>query len=290
MSFIGSSELWGEDATARLCQILVEANDGMAQQVAENRHDLLDLMTLKELERVDDCGLGLAYLAVYYDRPDMIRYLHKRGVDLSKPCDPMEFGTPMFYAVTMGKVHVVEALDSLGVSVTNVCDTYMKLTPAYYATLSGDQAVSVKIHNLVHKEQLAGNLFMKNYLKSKARRRFLRMRKAAITIQRCARGLADRIMVKLLRAGAISLDQMSLGSNSSDESRSKGDHTRRRGSKDKKTKHGRGKKDKDKEKEKGGKSKSKAKEPGGRGRLESIDDSLDLLQGSVDSLTVDGSL
>jgi hypothetical protein len=274
MSFIGSSELWGEDATARLCQILLEANDGMAQQISENRHDLLDLMTLKELERVDDCGLSLPYLAVHYDRPDMVRYLHKRGLDLSKPCDPMEFGTPMFYAVSMGKVHIVEALDSLGISVTNVCDTYMKLTPAYYASLSGDQSVTAKIHNLVHKEQLAGTLFMKNYLKSKARRRFLLMRKSAITIQKCARGLADRIMVRLVKAGAISLDQLSVGSGSSRGTRSKG------GSSGTLSKASKGKKDK-------GKGKVKGKTE--RERAESLDDSINA-EASIDTLTLDGSL
>jgi hypothetical protein len=57
---------------------------------------------LKELERTDDLGLSLPYLAVFYDRPDMLRYLRKRGFNLKKPCDPMGFGTPMFYAVYLG--------------------------------------------------------------------------------------------------------------------------------------------------------------------------------------------
>ena len=206
MSFVGSSELWGSDATARLCQILLEANDGMAQQIVENRHDLLDLMTLKELERVDDCGLSLPYLAVHYDRPDMIRYLHKRGIDLSKTCDPMDFGTPMFYAVNLGKIHIVEALDSLGVSVTNICDNYLKQTPTYYANNIGDASIAEHIELLMQKEQRAGDLFMKNFLKSKTRRRFLLMKKSVITIQRCTRGLADRIVVRLIKAGAITLD------------------------------------------------------------------------------------
>lgn len=215
MSFVGSSELWGEDATARLCQILLEANDGMAQQISENRTDLLDLLTLKDLERVDDCGLSLAYLAVHYDRPDMIRYLHKRGMDLSKTCDPMDFGTPMFYAVNMGRIHIVETLDSLGISVSNVCDTYMKLTPAHYASRIGDASIGIRIENLISKELNACILFRKNFEKQRARKKFLQMRRAAIIIQKCARGLSARIMVKLYRAGAISLDSMSVGSTGS---------------------------------------------------------------------------
>lgn len=270
MSFIGSSELWGEDATARLCQILVEANDGMAQQISENRHDLLDLMTLKELERVDDCGLSLPYLAVHYDRPDMIRYLHKRGLDLSKPCDPMEFGTPMFYAVSMGRVHIVETLDSLGISVNNVCDTYMKLTPAYYASITGDSSVAVKIHNLMYKEQLAGTLFMKNFLKSKYRRRFLLMRKSAIKIQKVARGHADRVTVKLVRAGVINIDNLSVGSGSSGGSRSSA-----KGSGGARSKGSKGK---------------KAKSKGGAKEKASASLEGSLMEGSIDTLTVEGSL
>ena len=242
MSFVGSSELWGEDSTARLCQILLDANDGMAQQISENRHDLLDLLTLKDLERVDDCGLSLPYLAVHYDRPDMVRYLHKRGLDLSKPCDPMEFGTPMFYAVSTGKMHIVETLDSLGISVKAVCDTYMKKTPSFYASLTGDPSVALKIENLVYKEQLAGDMFMKNFLKSKYRRRFLRMKRAAILIQKCSRGLADRIMVRLVRAGAITLDTLS----ESSASRSRSSGARDRTVKEKKSKN-----KANKEKEKG---------------------------------------
>lgn len=231
MSFIGSSELWGDDATARLCQILLEANDGMAQQISENRTDLLDLLTLKELERVDDCGLSLPYLAVHYDRPDMIRYLFKRGLDLSKPCDPMEFGTPMFYAVNLGRIHIVETLDSLGISVNNACDAYLKLTPSYYASRIGDTSVAIRIENLMTKELNACILFRKNYEKQRARKKFLKMRRAAIIIQKCVRGLSARIMVKLYRAGAISLDSMSVGSTGSggSASSSKGGKSRATG-------------------------------------------------------------
>ena len=215
MSFIGSSELWGEDATARLCQILLEANDGMAQQIAENRTDLLDLLEKKDLEQVDDCGLSLQFLAVYYDRPDMIRYLHKRGIDLSRPCDPMEFGTPMFYAVSMGKIHIVETLDSLGISVGSACDGYLKLSPSYYASRIGDPSIGHKIRTLMDREVTACRLFKKNFDKQKARKRYLRIRRAIITIQRYTRGFMDRVMVKLIRSGAITLDSNSIHSGSS---------------------------------------------------------------------------
>jgi hypothetical protein len=92
MSFIGSSDLWGGESTARLCQIIVEANDGMAQQVAENRTDLLDLLLKKDLEKVDDIGLSLPYLAVHYDRPEMLLYLHGRGLDQCSTCATPTWG------------------------------------------------------------------------------------------------------------------------------------------------------------------------------------------------------
>ena len=265
MSFVGSSELWGDNSTARLCQILLDANDGMAQQVAENRTDLLDLLTLKDLEKVDDCGLSLPYLAVHYDRPDMIRYLHKRGLDFSKPCDPMEYGTPMFYAVNMGKIHIVETLDSLGISVNHVCDTYMKLTPSYYASRIGDPSVAHSIQRLQAQEVAAGELFMKNYLKQRARRKYLRIRKAVLTIQRYARGLADRIFVRLLRQGVVSLDSASVESQSLESSS-----------------HGRHKKHKSKRKVK-----SKNKEVASL--VQSSTTSVNL-ENSLDSLSVEESL
>ena len=64
----------------------------MAQQVIENRTDLLDILATEDLMRTDDLGLSLPYVAIYNDRPQMLEYLHKRGVDMSLPCDPADYG------------------------------------------------------------------------------------------------------------------------------------------------------------------------------------------------------
>lgn len=269
MSFVGSSELWGDDSTARLCQILLDANDGMAQQIAENRTDLLELLTLKDLEKVDDCGLSLPYLAVHYDRPDMIHYLHKRGLDLSKPCDPMQYGTPMFYAVTMGKIHIVEALDSIGISVTHPCDVYVKLTPSYYASRIGDSTVAEKIERLISQEVAAGELFLKNYAKRRARRKYLHIRKAVLTIQRYIRGHLDRVTVRLVRAGAITLDAHSIHSSES--------HSTSRGGSHSTSKTGKGK------------HKHKHKHKAAVSAAASVAESVNL-ENSIDSLSVGSSL
>jgi hypothetical protein len=195
----------------------------------------------------------------------------------------MEFGTPMFYAVSLGRIHIVEALDQLGVSVTNVCDSYMKLTPAYYATLSGDPSVAAKIDNLIYKEQKAGDLFVKNFLKHRARRKYLRMKKSAIIIQKHARGLADRIMVRLVRAGAITLDSRSQDSGDSGSmTGSRGGSTASR-SKASKGKKAKGKKEKDKEK-------GKLKAVSGSQQGSVVGSASLYAEDSLDSLSMDGTL
>lgn len=90
-----SSNSWNStsdsvEACARLCQLAVQSNTGIAQMVIDNSTELLDLMTVEELQAPDDdLGLSTAFLAIYYNRPDCIAYLHKRGVDFSAFCDPM---------------------------------------------------------------------------------------------------------------------------------------------------------------------------------------------------------
>lgn len=98
-----SSSSWGESATARLCKIIVDSNKAFLQEVMDNKTGLLDISELEELNETDDLGISLPFLAVHYDRPDILCYLLKRGVDLSAPCDPMAHGNVMFYA---GNCHI----------------------------------------------------------------------------------------------------------------------------------------------------------------------------------------
>lgn len=210
MSFIASSQLWGEENVARLCQIIMDANDGMAQQVMENRTDLLDLRSKEELEEIDDIGLSLLFLSVYYDRPDIIRYLHKRGLDFSKPCDPMSFGTPMFYAVNLGKSEVVETLNSLGYSVNAPCETLMELKPSYYASRTGDLITQKKISLLQDREEAAMELLRLYIRRRRARKTFLRARLSAIRLQKVARGRQARELVRMIRSGEIVLGHSSV--------------------------------------------------------------------------------
>ena len=93
-----SSSSWGENSCAKLCQIIVNSNSAFLQSVIENKIDLLDVLTLDELKISDDLGISLPFLCVHYERPEILTYLCKRGIDLSLPCDPMGFGNTMFYA------------------------------------------------------------------------------------------------------------------------------------------------------------------------------------------------
>ena len=170
-----SANSWGDQACARVCQVILEANDGAAQQVIENRTDLLDLLSVEELQRSDDLGLTLPYLAVFYDRPEILEYLHKRGLDLSIPCDPCDYGTCMYYAITLQKQSCIVMLDLL--DNVNMRDTF---------------------DYLKEKEFRAVTLFLKHYWRRQLRRNFLETKKSALLAQRIIRGfLARRKLLKL---------------------------------------------------------------------------------------------
>ena len=218
-----SSNTWGGEACARVCKVILEANDGMVQQVIENRTDLLDILSVQELLRQDDLGLGLPYLAVYHDRPKMLEYLHRRGVDLGMTCDPVDYGrtiqlcessltiviimfvsllvlisgTPMYYAVTLQKHHCVQMLDLLGYSVSTPCTKFDDL-PKDCAKRLDDELMLATIAHAKEKEYRAVTLFLKNYWKSRLRRKYLGERAAIQVIQRVVRGfLAKRKLRKL---------------------------------------------------------------------------------------------
>lgn len=186
-----SSQTWGNSACARLCGIIVESNTGIAQQVIENRTDLLDLSTKEELIQPDEFGLTIQFLAVYHDQPDILVYLKKRGVNLSLPCDPMNFGNPMFYALRLGKHRLIRVLDLLGCSVNEPCDEF-KNKPTYFAERMNDEIALHEISMAQSKELRAGILFKKNFLRSKLRRKYQRTLLMVIRIQKVFRGLLGR--------------------------------------------------------------------------------------------------
>lgn len=187
-----SSSTWQDEAVPRLCQIVLEANTGIAQQIAENRTELLDILPLSALiAPTDDLGLTPAFLAVYYDRPEMLDYLFKRGVDLKAPCDPMGFGAPMFYAVSMGKTRLISQLDFMGCSIGTACDKLGQLPMVHAVRMDNHSSIDT-IAWASGKEKRAYILFMKHWKRIKCRKHYFKMRAAIPYIQRVARGMLGR--------------------------------------------------------------------------------------------------
>jgi hypothetical protein len=218
MSFIASSTQWGDQAMARLCEIIVDSNDGMAQQVIENRTDLLDLMSNLELERIDDLGLSLPFLAIYYDQPDILHYLHRRGIDLSKPCDCMGYGTPMFYAVALSRHRLVSILYALGYSIGDPCETYSCQTPIDYAMRRDDPSLITLVKSMNARDAGALEFFGKNVLRTILARRYYRKRRAVLHVQRMGRGfIARRFVVRLREATSMYNSIFSNGTDTMEE-------------------------------------------------------------------------
>mmetsp|Transcript_19544 Transcript_19544/g.36425 ORF Transcript_19544/g.36425 Transcript_19544/m.36425 type:complete len:260 (+) Transcript_19544:147-926(+) len=192
-----ASSTWGDANCARLCGIIMESNNGIEQSVQENRYDLLDSYSKRQLETPDDLGLSLVFLAIQYDQPDMLEYCAKRGLDLKSFCDPMKFGNAMFYAITLKKYRLISLLNHLGCKVNEPCND-LKQLPIDIADRMNDDLMRKEIFAASHSEIRAAHLFLKNFLKSKARRAFLKKRVACIQIQRIIRGFVTRIRVKQL--------------------------------------------------------------------------------------------
>lgn len=192
-----SSQSWGESSCARLCGIIVDSNTGIAQQVIQNRTDLLDLYSKSELLQTDDLGLSIIFLAVYFDQPDILNYLKRRGIDLSAPCDPMNFGNPMFYALRLGKHRLIRVLDLLGCSVNNPCND-LKDKPFDIARRLNDQIAQDEIILAQNKEIRAALLFKKNFLRLKHRKDYLFTLKMVLKLQKVIRGMLDRRRIRLM--------------------------------------------------------------------------------------------
>ena len=203
----GSSSTWQDEAVPRLCQFVVDANSGIASQIAENRTDLLDILPLSALSApTDDLGLTPAFLAVYYDRPDMLEYLFKRGVDFKVPCDPMNYGTPMFYAVTLNRARLISQLDHMGCTIHAACDK-LGGVPMMHAVRLDNPTTIAAILWAAGKEMRAAILFFKHWLRVKCRKRYMKMRLAIPLLQRVVRGMIGRSYFRKVWAAKQTLER-----------------------------------------------------------------------------------
>jgi len=191
MTHRASSHSWGADAGAHLCGIVVEANSGAAQGVWAGRTDQLELLTLAQLQEPDDIGLTLPFLCVYYDRPEIMKYLKGRGLDMSEKCDPMKWGSPLFYAIHMRRYRMIEMLDEMGVGMEMPCDDIGQL-PLMHCKILDDKHGADLITGIINRTRKAALLIQKNFLRTKQRRIYLAMKAGMALINRALRGMMGR--------------------------------------------------------------------------------------------------
>ena len=124
-----------------------------------------------DLSKPDDVGNYPAHLAVLFDRPAVLKFLHERGVDLSAKCDSCGYGTPSFYAMHYGKTDILSDLWRMGYDLSSPCDRY-GLPPLYYAAKRGDKLTADHISSVMSRGTLQDVM--------------------ATKLQRCSRGHRDR--------------------------------------------------------------------------------------------------
>ena len=110
MTHRASSESWGDESGARICQLVMQDNNGIAQSIADNRIDLLELLTFEELNQADDLGLKPIYLAIQYDQPEVLLYLYNRGVNINNFCKNGD--APPFYEPEGGELSMARLVGS----------------------------------------------------------------------------------------------------------------------------------------------------------------------------------
>lgn len=130
-----------------------------------------------------------------------------------KPCDPMGFGNPMFYAVSMGRHRLIEVLDTLGTLVSSPCDSFNQIPLVHANRLDNDDA-RLYIEN-VQKTRLKNlyDLVDKNVLRNIVRRKYLIKKKAIELMQRIGRGYLGR-----LKFNRVAADRADAGSEDDDNS------------------------------------------------------------------------
>lgn len=122
----------------------------------------------------------------------------KHDIFAAAMCDPVNFGNPMFYAVSMRKYRCVDMLDLLGVSVKAECDM-LKQTPTDHARRLNDYEMIKLIESISGRGLRVANFFYNNYLRAKVRRWFKKVVECVKTIQRLMRGKLGRKKAKKKR-------------------------------------------------------------------------------------------
>ncbi len=125
---------------------------------------------------------------------------------MNKTCDPMDFGTPMFYAVSKGKLSVVEALHAVCNSINTSCETMFHFKPDYYAARTDNAPLKDKIERIKSSEVRAANMFKRCFATHMKRKQIMRQNLLVIRVQTRIRGFLGRRKAERIREFGRSLE------------------------------------------------------------------------------------
>lgn len=177
---------------------ILESNSGILQQVLCNETDMLNLLTADELSEFSDIGLNLFFLAVYHNKPQLIRYLWNRGIDIHASVDPLLFGNAYFYAVTFGHIDVVATLHSLGCDIDRPCNSLQE-KPLDRAKALDNLEMEITILKLLSHKRQASILFEKNVMRLAYKRRYIYTKSCIVIIQKHLRMFHAKLLYKRMR-------------------------------------------------------------------------------------------
>ena len=153
----------------------------MYQAIVEGDLDTVNDLYLSgsysDLTMGDDVGNTPAFLACLFDRPEVLRFLHKNGVDLNRPCDAAKFGNSSFFAMHYGKTQILTDLWEMGYDIGAPCDKF-GFPPIYYAELKKDEIMVAHLKMLQSRgtmqdvkatiiERCTRGLFARNFFRAK---------------------------------------------------------------------------------------------------------------------------
>ena len=129
----------------------------------------------------DDESLSPAYLAIAYDRPEVLYFLAREGgVDLRAFCD--DYGTPAFYASYDAKVRCLEALARLGVDLRAPCTVFGEKPASFFQR--HDPAVVDELMRVLNLKDRAAQKIARWLRKFPLMERFRAQRHITILLQR----------------------------------------------------------------------------------------------------------
>lgn len=153
-----------------------------------------------------EMGTTCAYLAVLNDRPDILRLLFELGIDLTKPCDAMDYGSPALWAAKYGREHVLVELFNLGIDLNKTpCEKYGK-SAFFMANVFGNHPAMERVEQLQARRNEAATTIAalaRGHRTRQKARDHVKQFGASQSIQRLMRGEVARIRLSPRMQGRL---------------------------------------------------------------------------------------